>query len=1058
MTTPDLTQRLHALPADRKAAFLQALRRHPERYDLHPLTAAQRRMWLHDRLRPGSPMYRVTFRIDLHGALEIPALTAAFDQVLARHQALRTLFVEIDGEPWQLVLPEAPAVTRLRVGDVAAPLPFDLDGAPRVRATLTAAGPDRWVLVLELHHIVCDGWSMGLIFDDLSLCYAGRDVGPAPRHVDMAAEPLDDELVRFWLTELDGAPPTITLPLDRPRPAIVDEDGDEFAFTWPASVANGVTKLAAELGATPFMVLLAAWEAVLRRYGPDPDFVVATPVAGRTALSADGVVGLFVNTLALRAEVDLATTFRALVRQVRDRAIAAFEHQHLPFDTLVDRLRPEHDPSRTPVAQVMFAVEDGWADRLSLPGIAVHCVEQSTGTATYDLTLTLTPRQREISGRLEYRTALFDRATAERMAGHVQTLLSAALAEPERQVWELPMLTDAEHRMITAWGTSKPSRSAERPVHELIAEIAPERIAVVCRGHRVTYGELGARANQIATLLHRNGITAERPVGVCLPTCPDAVAAFLGVLAAGGMYVPLNPELPAERIRYLLDNAGVDIVLARASTVALLPPSTTALALDELAIAPCPPPKVAVPPAAAAYLIYTSGSTGRPKGVVNTHRGLTNLAAAMRDLLALRPDDRVLQFHSTGFDVMVSDLVTALCAGAELHLVSRHDRVPGPDLVRALREHRITVADLPPIALQAMDPAAVPELRVLTVGGEACPVDVARAWASGREFYNSYGPTEASVTATSGRYTDGPTVPIGRPTAGSRIYLLDDRLRLVPAGVAGQLYIGGAGVGRGYLGRSALTAAAFVPDPFADVGQRMYRTGDLARWRPDGSLEFLGRADAQVQIRGHRVEPGEVEARLRECAGVARCAVVVREDRPGDKRLVGYLVAEPNADGPSTDALRAELLRTLPDYLVPTAFVEVPGLPMTPNGKLDHRALPAPSVHRPRLGTAFRPPRGEAEQTVAAVWRTVLGLNKIGADDNFFDLGGNSMLLVPVHTGLEAAMGVKVPAVELFRYPTVAQLARFLIEGESSARSTTTGNRRAAAMRARRVRVGQGER
>ncbi|MFD6156427.1 amino acid adenylation domain-containing protein [Nocardia sp. NPDC060256] len=1057
MTTPDVAQRLHALPVDRKVAFLRALRRQHERYDLHPLTAAQRRMWLHDRLRPGSPMYRVTFRIDLHGALEIPALTTAFDQVLARHQALRTLFVEIDGEPWQLVLPEAPAVTRLRVGDVAARLPVDLDGAPPVRATLTAAGPDRWVLVLELHHIVCDGWSMGLIFDDLSRCYGGEDVRPAPRHVDMAAGPLDEELVRFWLSELDGAPPTITLPLDRPRPALVDEAGDEFAFTWPAAVADGVTTLAAELGATPFMVLLAAWEAVLRRYGPDADFVVATPVAGRTEQSTEGVVGLFVNTLALRAEVDPATTFRALVRQVRDRAVAAFEHQALPFDTLVDRLRQERDPSRTPVAQVMFAVEDGWADRLRLPGIAVHCVEQSTGTATYDLTMTLTPRQREISGRLEYRTALFDRATAERLAGHVHTLLTAALAEPQRQVGELPLLADSERRTITVWGTSKPARSDERPVHELIAEIAPERIAVVCRGHRVTYGELDARANQIATLLHRNGITAERPVGVCLPTCPDAVAAFLGVLGAGGMYVPLNPELPAERIHYLIDDAGVDVVLAHAETAILLPHSTTVLALDEPTIEPGGPPKVVIPPAAAAYLIYTSGSTGRPKGVVNTHRGLSNLAAAMRDLLALRPDDRILQFHSTGFDVAVSDLVTTLCAGAELHLVPQHDRVPGPDLVRTLRENRITVADLPPVALQAMDPAAVPELRVLTVGGEACPADVARAWASGREFYNSYGPTEASVTVTSGRYLDGPTVPIGRPTTGSRIYLLDNRLRLVPAGVAGELYIGGAGVGRGYLGRSAMTAAAFVPDPFAELGQRMYRTGDLARWLPDGSLDFLGRADAQVQIRGHRVEPGEAEARLRECAGVARCAVVVREDRPGDKRLVGYIVAEPQADGPNTDALRAELLRTLPDYLVPTAFVEVPRLPMTPNGKLDHRALPAPSARRPRLGTTFRPPRGEAEQTVAAVWRKVLGLNRIGADDNFFDLGGNSMLLVPVHTGLEAATGVKVPAVELFRYPTVAQLARFLVDGESTAESTTSGHRRAAAMRARRVRVGQGE-
>jgi amino acid adenylation domain-containing protein len=1063
MTTPDLLDRLNALPDDRRAAFLRALRRDHGRYDLHPLTSAQRRMWLHDQLWPDSEMCHVKFRIELDGPLDLPALATAFDRVLARHQALRTLFVEIDGEQWQLVLPEAPAGTRLRVGEFVGYQPFDLHLAPPVRATLTQAGPDHWVLHLELHHIVCDGRSMGLIFDDLSRYYAGQDDGPAaPRHVDVAVESDDPALVSFWRAELDGAPATIDLPVDRPRPLVLDESGDELTFTWPAELAGGVAELAARSGGTPFMVLLAAWEAVLCRYGQAADVVVATPVSGRTTSAAEDTVGLFANTVALRATVDTTTTFRELVAHARERTLAALAHQDLPFDTLVDRLHPERDPGSTPLVQVMFAVESGWSDRLALPGIAVHGVEVPTGTATFDLTLTLTPGAAGIAGRLEYRTTLFDRATAARLAEHVRTLLAAALVEPDRRIAELPLLTAEEQRAVDAWSATKRAPSPERSVFDMVAKIPPERVAVVCPDQRVTYGELVARANQIAALLRRAGITDETPVGVCVPTCPDGVSAFLGVLAAGGMYVPLNPALPAERIHFLVEDSGTDIVLAHTATASLVPPGRTVVALDELSVRPCPPPPVDIRPDQAAYLIYTSGSTGRPKGVVNTHRGLTGLAAAIHDLLPIGPADRVLQFHSPGFDAVVSDLLTALCAGAELHLVPHHDRVPGPDLTRTLREHRITMLDVPPVALQAIDPAEVPDLRILTVGGEACPTDIAAAWAAGRSFYNTYGPTETSVMVTGGRYLGGPTVPIGHPLTGARIHVLDAELRPVPAGVVGELCVGGGCVGRGYLGRPALTAAAFVPDPFAGDGQRMYRTGDLARWRPDGSLDIIGRRDAQVKIRGNRVEPGEVEARLRDCAGVLRCAVVVREDQPGDKRLVGYVVPDrAMVDGVNADALRDDLLRLLPDFMVPAAFVELRELPVTPNGKLDHRALPAPTNHRPRLGTAFRSPRGATEQAVAQVWRTVLGLDRVGVDDNFFDLGGNSMLLVRVHTGLKEALHVQLAAVDLFRYPTVARLARFLVDGEpdpvASGPADGTG-RRALATRTRRVRGEQGKR
>ncbi|OLF07378.1 hypothetical protein BLA60_27835 [Actinophytocola xinjiangensis] len=1055
MTTPDLLDRLHALPERRRIALLRALRHDPARYDLHPLTSAQRRMWLHDKLYPGSPMCLVHFDLTLTGDLDVAALVRAFDLVLARHQALRTLYAEIDGEQWQLVLPEASPRTRLTVADeeTGADEVFDLTAGPPVRATLVPEGPGRWRFHLRLHHIACDGWTMGLIFDDLSRCYAGAVPDPAPRHVDVATESDDPALEAFWRAELAGAPVTTDLPLDRPRPLTLDESGAELEFRWPADLATGAGRLAAACDATPFMVLLTAWQATLLRYGRDRDVVVATPVAGRTTRSSEDAVGLFVNTVPLRATMDDTTTFRELLARARDTTLAAITHQQLPYDTLVHRLRPDRDPGNTPLAQVMFAVESAWTRQLVLPGVTVTGREVATGTSVFDLTLTLVPGPDGIDGRLEYRTSLFDEATARRVAGHVRTLLTAALADPDRRVADLPLLAPGEPAGRGAGRAAPPFR----PVADLVAEVAagaPDRIAVVTDTERLTYGELMARADQLAALLLAGGAGRETPVGVCLPACADAVAAFLGVLRAGAVYVPIDPDLPEERIGLLIADAGVSTVLAHTATGTRLPGGLDTHRLDTLAPAPAPPPAVPVHPDQAAYVIYTSGSTGRPKGVVSTHRGLAGVSAAIGDLLPVGPDDRVLQFHSPGFDAVVSDFVTALAAGAQLHVVGRHDRVPGPDLTRTLRQRRITFLDVPPVALQAMDPAELPELRMVTVGGETCPADVAAAWSAGREFRNTYGPTETAVMVVAGRYPGGPVVPLGEPMTGARIHVLDEWLRPVPDGIAGELCVGGAPVGRGYLDRPGATAAAFVPDPYApEPGARMYRTGDLARWRPDGTLEFLGRSDGQVKIRGNRVEPGEAQARLGDCAGVARCAVVVREDRPGDRRLVGYVVPEAGAEV-AADAVRAQLSRVLPDYLVPSAFVTLADLPTTANGKLDHRRLPAPTVERPALSTAFRAPRGPVEQTIAGVWRATLALDEVGADDNFFDLGGNSMLLVQVHSGLKAALGVAVAAVELFRYPTVARLAEFIERGERDQQpvpASSGAGRRAMAARARRI-------
>jgi hypothetical protein len=571
MSNSDLLDRLHTLPPDRKVAFLRALRRDHERYDLHRLTAAQRRMWLHDQLWPGSRMCVVDFRVELAGPLDVPALVTAFDALLARHQGLRTVFLDIDGEQWQWVLPKAPARTRLRVAEAVDDQQLVLDQAPPVRATLVPAGPDRWVLHLRLHHIVCDGWSIGLIFDDLSRYYTGEAAEPAPRHVDVVVESEDERLVSFWRTTLAGVPATTELPVDRPRPPVLDEAGDQYTFTWPAELGERVAALAARLAATPFMVLLAAWKAVLFRYGNDDGVVVAAPVAGRTTLAAEGAIGLFTNSVALRSTVDAESTFAGLVGQVRDTTLAALAHQEVPFDTVVDRLRIPRDPGSTPVAQVMFAVESAWVERLRLPGVEVRGADVHTGTATYDLTLTLVPGTAGLAGRLEYRTSLFDRATAARVTEHVRTLLTAALADPDRRIAELPVLGEQEHRAVDAWSATRLPRTDERSVDE-VGVVGPDRT--------VTYGELTARASQLAALLCDRGVVARTPVGVCLPPGADRVAAFLGVLMAGGTCVPLAPDLPAERIRVLVEDSRAAVVLAHTATAGTLPSQVPVVSLD----------------------------------------------------------------------------------------------------------------------------------------------------------------------------------------------------------------------------------------------------------------------------------------------------------------------------------------------------------------------------------------------------------------------------------------------------------------------------------------------
>lgn len=1087
---------------------------------LWPTTGPQRQMWLTGQLRPDSAQSHVAYRFDLTGELDPDALGRALVAVVDRHEGLRTVFVTRDGEPWQLVRPAGGHGVRLVTVDLtagpgprpaepadptepaglaelaraAAREPFDLATGPLLRAVLARSSTDRWTLLLTLHHIVCDGWSMRIIYDDLATAYAAARDGrtpswpPAPGHVgagwrqEAEVTPARREaLVAHWREALDGVPHLLDLPTDRPRPALLDDDGDQVDFAWPASTAAALAAFCRQHEVTPFAVLLAAWQCLLHRYSGQVDFLTGAPAAGRTRMDTEDAVGMFVNTLALRARIRPGMTFAELLEQARATTVAAISHQDLPFEDLVDRLGVPRDLSSHPLCQVMLAVEDGEAERLDLPGVQARGAENHTGTAKFDLTLVLMPFADRVQGRLEYRTRLFEPATATRLAGQLHQLLAAAIADPGQEITRLPLETPGELERLRVAGDGGPMTAGDRPFHRIVADVAaatPNAPAVGWGEHRLTYRDLDRLAGTVATRLRRAGIRPGDRVGVLLPGCPELVAGFLGVLAMGAVYVPLDPKLPAGRLAELVADAGVGVVLTHRDRVE--PGAALAVPVVDLALPADPsgplgrgdvaPPAAEIADDAPAYVIYTSGSTGRPKGVVATHRGLRYLAAAQAGLLGVRPDDRVAQFHSIGFDVAISDLVIALAAGAELRMLTADERHPGPELAEALHRHRVTVADLPPIALGLMSPDGLEGLRVLTVGGEPCPVEVARTWCVGRDFHNAYGPTETTVTATAARFDGGDVLPIGRPLPGTRVYVLSEAGRLQPFGVPGELYVAGAGVAAGYLGDPSLTARRFVPDPFAGrPGERMYRTGDRARWRPDGQLEFLGRVDRQVKIRGHRIEPGEAEAALADCVGVYRARVVVRHDGPdGAARLVGYVVPRAGA-AVTVEGLHAQLRDRLPGYLVPEAFVTLDRLPVTAAGKLDESALPVPTPGTRPLATQFVSPRAGFERTLAAVWCEVLGLEQVGRQDNFFDLGGNSLLLAKVRARLVDVLGRDVPTLDLFRFPTVALLAAHLAAdpaaqtgptpstpstpSAASTPSTAGGRRRSAAARAGRRRT-----
>ncbi|GAB3211884.1 hypothetical protein GCM10027294_35930 [Marinactinospora endophytica] len=1035
-------------------------RARPERV---PLSPGQARLWFLHRFSGADPLYNVPFRIRLSGPLDHAALHAALCDLVDRHESLRTVFPEHEGVPYQLVteaqvrLPvvastpqrvEADARAAARCGfDIATEIPF--------RAVLFRLADDAHVLLIVVHHIACDGWSLGPLWRDLATAYRERLAGRRPFDRPLPVQYADYTLwqrdlldegnpegtaetqLRHWREGLAGLPDRIVLPTDRPRPPLARHSGATVRFSVPAALHDRLVSVAQEHGATVFMALHAGLAALLCRLGGGSDIPVGSPIAGRTDPALDDLVGFFVNTLVIRTDTSGDPSFAELLGRVREVVLAAHEHQDLPFERLVEELRPARSLAHHPLFQVMLALQNAPGSDFRLAGLTAEADLMDIGTSRFDLVLSLTERFADdgtpqgMDGIAEFDTDLFDPGSVDALVRRLLRLLDRVTARPGLRIGEVDLLEGTEHRRLLREWNDSGGRTAPATFPELFQRqvtAAPEATALVHGEDTWSYRALNARANRFARALIRYGAGPETHVAVVLPRSAELVTVLVAIMKAGAAYLPFEAAQPARRLEAMLAEARPALVIGTADTLAELPGDSPVLPLDRLeaeaallADNDVTDGERGTPllPDHPAYLIYTSGSTGRPKGVVVTHSGFSGMADIQRERFGVTRDSRVLQFAPISFDGAVWEIFGTLAVGATLVTAPADQVMPGPDLVRLLRARGITHLTLPPTALAVMEPADLDGVSSLIVSGEASSGALVAAWSPGRRMLNGYGPTETTVCATlSDPLAGAAPPPIGRPAIGARCYVLDDRLRPVPPGSPGELYVAGAGLARGYLGDPGRSAARFVADPFGVPGERMYRTGDLARWTRGGVLEFLGRRDEQVKIRGFRIEPGEVAAALERHPSVGRAAVVAREDRPGDRRLVAYVVST----GEPVDAaeVRRHAADLLPAHLVPSVVVPIAALPTLPSGKVDRAALPAPVAVTVSRG---RRPSSPLEHTLCGLFEELLGVPGITVDDGFFDLGGHSLLVPRLLRGVRDRTGADLSVAQLFETPTVAGLA-----------------------------------
>uniref|UniRef100_UPI0036DCE863 amino acid adenylation domain-containing protein n=1 Tax=Photorhabdus sp. RM322S TaxID=3342825 RepID=UPI0036DCE863 len=1037
-----------------------------------PLSFAQQRLWFLTQFDGVSETYHIPLALRLQGHLDITAWQQALDTLFARHDALRSVFVAVDGQPQVELLPAALGLPMKKYdlrdtpdGDAQlaslcvqeANTPFDLVRGPLMRSVLVQRADDDHVFLLTLHHIIFDGWSVSVLMRELSTLYTAFLVGqldPLPpliiQYSDYAAwqrQWLSAERIQsqsdYWRARLVDAPALLDLPTDRPRPPEQSFAGDAVPVNLDVELTTALKRLSEQHGATLFMTLLSAWAVVLSRLSGQEDVVIGTPSAGRGRQEVEPLIGFFVNTLALRMDLSGELTVPELLARVRQTALTAQEHQDLPFEQVVEIVQPPRRLAHTPLFQVMFAWQNNENSEWELPGLAVSPVYQAVDIVKFDLELGLSEEEGRIVGALNYATALFDPATMERQVGYLHAVLQAMVVNPQQPIGEIDILAPAERKLLLeTWNATETPYPEALCIHQLFeqqVEKTPQTTALVYQEQALSYAELNACANRLAHQLIAFGVTPDQPVAICVARSPAMVVALLAVLKAGGAYVPLDSTYPEERLAYILNDTAPSVVLADAAgQVALGDEALAGLTvLDphiQLDQPDSNPQVLALTPQHLAYVIYTSGSTGQPKGVMVEHQAIYQRYLGFNDTYAVTEQDRVLQFAAFAFDVSVEDFFSSLCNGATLVIRDDSWLASIPEFIALTRQYRITVMSLPTLfwsELAARDNGSLlPEcLRLIIIGGEAVKKSAIQDWFR-QEGYrprllNGYGPTENTVTVT---YKDvlspDDAHSIGRPAKNARIYLLDKYGELVPAGCVGEMYIGGVGVARGYLNRPALSEERFIPDPFSPVSDaRMYRTGDLARYLPDGELAFFGRNDQQVKIRGFRVELGEIETRLVEYPAVQEAAVLALDDEQG-KRLVAYVAAE--AHERLIADLREHLCAVLPDYMIPAAFVRLDSFPQTPNGKLDRRALPAPG-EAAFARQVYEAPQGKIETMLAAVWCELLGVAQISRHDSFFALGGHSLLAVRMIERLRR-IGLSVSVKTLFQHPTLCILAQSLVQ------------------------------
>ena len=1056
--------------------------RRAERPTEIPLSFAQQRLWFLNRLEGASATYNISVALRLRGRLNVEAMEAALGDVVERHESLRTIFPDRKGIPRQEILEAAAGRPKFNVIDVteaslggeleaAAGRGFALESETPLRAYLFRLGADEHVLLLVMHHIATDGWSMKPLGRDLSQAYAARRDGRCPEFVPLEVQYADYTVwqqealgkesdpesvvareLEFWRKMLKDMPEQLNLPADRRRPIAASYHGGRVKLQLDAELHGRLLGLARENQASFFMVIQGALAVLLTRLGAGTDIPIGTPIAGRTDSLLEELVGLFLNTLVLRTDTSGNPSFRDLLGRVRKADLNAYGHQELPFERLVEALNPTRSLARHPLFQVMLILQNMPEGQVDFPGVEVTMERVNTSVSKFDFSLALAERQGAggnpggISGVIEYNADIFDHGTVEGLAVRLERVLEAVVQDPDRRIAEIDILGAEDRRLILeGWNQTEREIRKDTLVELFEEQVArsPEAVAVIFEGERVLYRELNERANRLAHVLIRRGIGPEDVVGVGLTRSIEMVVAMLGVLKARAAYLPLDPEYPAERLAFMLDDAEPSAVVTTREISLHLPSKPVRLILDEAemiaalaeSMSSNPSPSEVANPLHPAYVIYTSGSTGRPKGVVVNCGGLRNFVVEMRERLSLSEKDRLVAVTTIGFDIAGLEIYVPLVSGAGLVIALRETVQDPVALVSLMDESDATVVQATPTLWQTVAKEMRKEgprrLKKVLVGGEALPRELLIELREvAEEVTNLYGPTETTIWSTAWVAEDkGSGEPlIGKPIGNTRVYVLDGNLQLVPAGIEGELYIAGVGLARGYSKRAGLTAERFVADPYGEAGDRMYRTGDLVKWGRNGNLEFLGRGDQQVKMRGYRIEPAEIEAVLLGEEGIREAVVVAREDRQGEKKLVGYVV---RGEGSEIDGqqLRRKVGEKLPEYMVPAAIVELREMPVMANGKLDRKALPAPTYR----GKEWRGPRTAQEEILCALFGEVLGVERVGLDDNFFDLGGHSLLAMKLASCIQTTFNMKLSIRSLFEAPTVGDLARRLdIGGDRS--------------------------